>query len=378
MVVAWIRLRNFRNHLDTSLEFGEGINVFLGNNGGGKTNVLEAISYLSLTKSFYATTDGTVLQIGKDAFDVEGTVITASGIGSRVHIEYSREKGEKAYEINGARPGRLSAVIGRFPIVILSPENSSITFGGPAERRRFLDLVLSQVSSAYLETLLEYRRVVRQRNRILLDARFQGTDPSGILEPWNESLARLGGSIADRRQRFVEEFQGYVCRAYAELLEGDAEGPAIRYKSPCIPNGSIPTSEEIAGYLLKRLEHDQPEEIRRGTTLVGPHRDDVLFTLGGIEAQHYASQGQHKTLLVALKVAEFRFLHEQREERPIFLLDDVFSELDTHRAASLVKLAAQLGQTIITTTDEQVFAGSVPWNSINRRFFVEHGTCRPI
>lgn len=378
MIVAWIRLRNFRNHLDTSLEFGEGINVFLGNNGGGKTNVLEAISYLSLTKSFYATADGMVLQIGKDTFDVEGTVITASGVGNRVHIEYSRDKGEKAYEINGARPERLSAVIGRFPIVILSPENSSITFGGPAERRRFLDLVLSQVSSAYLETLLEYRRVVRQRNRILLDARFQGTDPSNILEPWNESVARLGGNIADRRQRFVEEFQGYVRSAYTELLEDDAEGPAIHYESACIPNGSVPTPEEIAGYLMKRLEQDQSEEIRRGTTLVGPHRDDLLFTLGGIAAQHYASQGQHKTLLVALKVAEFRFLHEQREERPIFLLDDVFSELDTHRATSLVRLAAQLGQTIITTTDERVFSNSVPWNGMNKRFFVEHGTCRPI
>jgi len=377
MIVAWIRLRNFRNHDESSLEFGDGVNVLLGDNGEGKTNVLEAISYLSLTKSFYASADETVLQFGKGSFDIEGSVVTASGIAHRVRVAYSRENGEKAYEVDGARPERLSAVIGRFPIVILSPENSTITSGGPAERRKFVDLVLSQISRAYFESLLEYRRVVRQRNKILLDARLRGSDPGILTEPWNESLANLGSAIVHRRRGFAEEFQEYVLRAYCALVESGGERPVIRYESSCVPEDAGVTPGDIRTRILSELARRSPEELRRGTTLVGPHRDELALLLGGIPVQQYASQGQHKTLLVALKIAEFQFMCERRAERPILLLDDVFSELDVHRTTQILKLSKQLGQTIITTTDERVFAETVPWNGTHRRFYVERGTCRP-
>jgi DNA replication and repair protein RecF len=377
MIVARIKLGNFRNHSYSSLEFGDGINVLLGDNGEGKTNVLEAISYLSLTKSFYASADETVVQLGQDGFEVDGGVVTAGGVEHRVRVAYSRARGEKAYEINGTKPERLSDVIGRFPIVILSPENAAITTGGPGDRRKFVDLVLSQISPAYFETLLEYRRVVRQRNRMLFDARLRGTDPGVATEPWDESLASLAGTIVFRRREFVAEFREYITRAYAILVEGEREEPGIAYISSCLPPESNASSEEIRTNIRQALAGRRSEELRRGTTLVGPHRDDLALTLAKMPVQQYASQGQHKTLLVAMKIAEFHFVRERRGEHPILLLDDVFSELDAHRAGHILRLSEQLGQTIITTTDERIFAGTVSWNGTHRRFYVEHGTCRP-
>jgi DNA replication and repair protein RecF len=376
MIVTGIKLRNFRNHTDTTLDFGEGINALLGDNGEGKTNVLEAVSYLSLTKSFYAATDATVLQIGKEAFDLEGKIRSASGLNNVVRVVYSRMPAEKSYEVNGSRPERLSSVIGRFPIVILSPENSAITFGGPVERRRFIDLVLSQVSPAYLEAVLEYRRVLKQRNRLLGEMRARGMAIAGLIEPWDVSLVRNGSAIVERRRAFVNEFATYVYRAYCDLVEG-GERPEIGYVSTCLPPGAT-DREEIERYMGSRLEERKSEEMRRGLTLVGPHRDDLELAINGIPVQQYASQGQHKTLLVALKVAEFHFVSERSGERPLFLLDDVFSELDRHRAARILALVSELGQTIITTTDERAFQDAVVWDGQNRRYSVEHGTCRPI
>jgi DNA replication and repair protein RecF len=376
MTVAAVRVRNFRNHHASSLEFGDGINALLGDNGEGKTNILEAISYLSLTKSFYASGDATALRIGEDGFEIEGSIVSGAGVAHHVRVAYDAQAGTKSYEIDGARPERLSSVIGRFPIVILSPENGAITFGGPAERRKFMDLILSQLSPAYLETLSDYRRVIRQRNRVLLGARMQGGLPDRLLEPWNESLALHGSILVHRRRSFVEEFGDYVVRAYGDLVEGEEETPGVRYECSCrTGNESVPKdaiAEEIRG-LLRR---NQGEDLKRGTTLVGPHRDNLVFTLGGIPVQQYASQGQHKSLLVALKVAEFTYLRERREERPMLLLDDVFSELDNRRSARILYLAGMLGQTIITTTDARSFGNAVVWNEANRRFTVERGTCR--
>src|SRR5512132_3733918 len=174
MLIAEVRLRNFRNHADSQLDFGQGINVLSGRNGQGKTNILEAISYLSLTKSFYASSDATAVRFGTDAFAVEGEIIAGSGLRYTVQVTYGIKEGEKVFTVNNTRPESLASVIGTFPVVILSPENNAITFGGPAARRRFVDLTLSQVSRVYLEDLLEYRKILRQRNRLLSDARTTG------------------------------------------------------------------------------------------------------------------------------------------------------------------------------------------------------------
>ena len=376
MNVCSLRVRNFRNHTDSQLEFGEGINVLVGNNGQGKTNLLEAISYLSLTKSFYAAGDETVLQIGKDTFDVEGLIRTAAGGDNVVRCMYAHSERAKSFTINGAEPESLASVIGRFPVVVLSPENSAITSGGPAERRKFLDLLLSQVSRGYFEDLLEYRRVLRQRNRVLADARAQNVQRLELLEPWDEGLIRYGSRVTRRRLHLVQEVEPYVVAAYRELADVDEE-PALAYSSTLAGLGPETTEGEIEGLLRVGLQRRRSEEFRRGATLTGPHRDELTLILSGKTVREYASQGQHKTFLIALKLAEFFYLRERRFEAPIFLLDDVFGELDALRTGRILKLISQLGQTILTTTGEEVFHGAVRWSDYCRKFSIEHGTCRP-
>jgi DNA replication and repair protein RecF len=235
-------------------------------------------------------------------------------------------------------------------------------------------LVLSQISASYLKTLLEYRRVVRQRNRVLFDGRVRGSLSEELLGPWDESLILLGSALVERRRSFLNEFRAYMLRAYDEVAPG-SERPDLSY----IPGGfpEDPPGDTVAA-LQRELQRRRGEELRRGSTQVGPHRDDVGLTLNKIPLQEYASQGQHKTMLVALKVAEYHFVTERGSERPILLLDDLFSELDAHRAARILELLGGLGQVIITATDERVFHGAVAWNGENRRFRIERGTSRRI
>ena len=374
MMLSRIRLRNFRNHDATAIDLAGGINAFLGDNGQGKTNILEAVSYLSLTKSFYAAGDAEVIGAGKEAFDVEGVLVSDAGIEQRAAVACCRTPPEKRFLLNGAPPETLASVIGRFPLVVLSPENGAITFGGPMERRRFLDMTLSQVSQAYLGDILEYRKALRQRNRLLADARSGGACPPGVLEPWTESVIASGSSVAARRAEFVQEFRAYVERSYMSVIP-EGERPAVTYVcSFAPPEGS--TVRAYAEGLAAELSMRSAEERRRGLTLAGPHRDDLRLTINGMDVGRFASQGQHRTLLVALKLAEFAYMSERRQETPMLLLDDVFSELDRSRIAHILALAADIGQVMITTTEPRVFDGLIAWGDRHRRFTVDHGTCR--
>lgn len=374
MHVQSVHLKNFRNHQDTRLEFGHGINALVGNNGQGKTNVLEAISYLSLTKSFFSASDETTLQLGKDRFEIEGTILTSQGGEHRVRCLYTHPSREKLFTINAAAPESLTSVIGRFPIVVLSPEKSVITTGAPVDRRRFVDLLLSQISRTYFDDLLEYRKVVRQRNRILAEWRASSARRPEVLEPWDENLVRYGSRVVKRRRQFVREIEQYVKVAYAQLV-ARGEEPAIEYSSSIAALRPDAEEDEIAALLRAELKRRLPEELVRGMSLTGPHRDDLKLLLNGASVRDYGSQGQHKTYLLALKLAEFAYVRERRDEPPIFLLDDVFGELDRVRTERILELIAGLGQTILTATDERVFHGAVQWSASCKRFYVENGTC---
>jgi len=291
-----------------------------------------------------------------------------------VAVACRRMPPEKRYLLNGVPPETLASVIGRFPLVVLSPENGAITLGGPGERRKFLDLTLSQVSRAYLGEILEYRKALRQRNRLLADARQRGSCPPGVLEPWTESVIVSGSSVALRRAEFVREFREYVARAYRDVVP-DGERPEVSYVCTFAPP-ETPSARAYAESLAAALAARSADERRRGLTLAGPHRDDIRLTINGMDVGRFASQGQHRTLLVALKLAEYAYVKERRQETPMLLLDDVFSELDGGRIRRILALAAELGQVMITTTAGGVFAGAIDWGERHRRFTVEHGTCR--
>ncbi len=372
MKIRDIHVHKFRNHTQTDAVFGEGVNALLGQNGEGKTNLLEAISYLCLTKSFFGSTDGVVLQIGEDRFEVSGELEGDTGIRYQVAVTYEHAEREKEFFINRTKVEKFSDVVGQFPVVVLSPESGAITTGGPVDRRRFLDFVISQSSKVYLEDLLEYRRVMRQRNRVLFDSKLSRTDATDLLEPWNEELVDRGARIVHRRHLFLEELQPLVGESYMSLA-GRIEEPRMTYK-PSVDTDKSMTEETIRQVFAKELKRKAGEEKRFGITLVGPHRDELTLEINNLGVRSHASQGQHKTFLIALKVAEFLYLQSKRNERPILLLDDIFTELDKHRAERLLALTGSVGQAFITTTSDGVFPADFNWANANKRFVVHGGT----
>ena len=367
-----LHVQKFRNHTHTDAVFGPGINAILGENGQGKTNLLEAISCLCLTRSFFGSPDHVVLQIGETQFEVYGELETDSGLRYQVATVYDGESAEKEFRINKAKINRSSEVVGQFPLVVLSPESNAITSGGPADRRRFLDFVIAQASKMYLGDLLEYRRVLRQRNKLLLDNKVDRRNIDEQLEPWDQELTERGARITRRREEFIRELHPIVCEAYRTVAGGDEE-PELRYQAS-VAYDSAANEEELQRIFRLALGRKKAEEQRLGLTLVGPHRDEVEFGINGLGMRSHASQGQHKTFLVALKTAEFLYLKNKRSESPVLLLDDVFTELDSKRAASLLAMAESLGQIFITATSEGAFPAGRSWPGEHRKFFVTKGS----
>ena len=356
-----VRLRNFRNHSETIVrELAPKINVLVGLNGAGKTSLLEALSLCTLTKSFTTYSDAVLVRRGEQTLETDVHFVSDLGVPHKVSITV--EAGpplKKTIVANSERIRSAADVVGLAPVVVLTPDEKVMTGGGPLERRRFLNMVLSQASRAYLEDELEYRRALKQRNAILANARkdrrsAEYTQP--MLAPWTELLLKNGARIMRRRARFTEEFRPRLLEAYS-MLSQSREEPSLTYQ----PMGLEPTSlsfqegmVDFESLLAQEAARVEIEEVRRGATLFGPHRDELmLFINPGQEARLYASQGQHKTLLVAMKLAEFEYLREAAHETPMLLLDDVFSELDEGRANQLLELAASgnLGQTFITSTE---------------------------
>jgi len=361
-----IRLQHFRNHTDSKFELSSGTNILLGNNGQGKTNVLEAISYLCLTKSFYAGGDYLVLKFGSTMFEVDGMAHSDSGKQYDIHVAFSEPEKEKVFTINKHRAEPLSSVIGKFPIVICSPEHALITSEGPSERRKFIDFVISQSNNTYFQNLIEYRKVIKHRNKVLFDGKFSRQNIASLLEPWNEQLVERGSYLIIKRKQFVEEFHEYIRTAYRSIAT-DSEQPSIDYQ-PANTQNMISTQDGVRAYLYAALREKQEEELRLGTSIVGPHRDELLMTINGLDLRKYASQGQHKTFLIALKIGEFFYLKDRCNETPILLLDDIFSELDYERAARLLNFVSTLSQTFITSTNPH-FIPEKNMHDVSRKTF---------
>jgi DNA replication and repair protein RecF len=371
MHLTSLRLQHFRNHLDTFFDFGGGTNVLLGGNGQGKTNVIEAIAYLCLTKSFYAGSDAPVVGIGHDAFVVDGQFASDGDVDHHVRVTYSQLSNEKCCTVNKLLIEPRSSIVGRFPVVISSPEHAPITSAGPMERRKFVDFVVSQSNALYFQNLMKYRHILRQRNKLLFDAKVARREIGKAIEPWDEQLVTHGGSLMARRKQFVEEFRSFIDTAYRELVN-EGEEPNIAYQ-PMSRIDDATSEREIQDILRIDLQEKGSEERRIGSTLVGPHRDEFVLRINGLELRKFASQGQHKTFLNALKIAEFFYLKDRCRETPIMLLDDVFSELDEQRSSRLLKFLETLSQTVITSTNQHLFDRRMQFDGRNKIFQIHGG-----
>ena len=372
MILRSLRLLSFRAHAETRLDLAPKVNLLYGANGAGKTNVLEAIHYLCLSKSFLASSDTYALRKGCPYFEVEGQFEGVQRSALRVRLVYVPREEKKIF-FNGAPLERLAEIVGVLPVVVFSPDDAALTAGGPDERRRFMNNILSQARPVYMDDLMKYRRARRQRNELL--AQYQKRrepPPRDLLEPWTEELVLLGSRIIARRHRFLQVFAGFLEDAYARLTAtGDAAGierPTITYDT--IADLPPETGEEEAADLLRReLGRTARRERERGRTLVGPQRDELVFRLGDLGVRRYGSQGQHRTFGMALKLAQYFYLNDRLEEPPILLLDDAFAKLDPDRTAAFLELllSEAIGQSVITGTRRPPFESVVPFEAAAHR-----------
>ncbi|NCQ16701.1 MAG: DNA replication and repair protein RecF [Ignavibacteria bacterium CG_4_8_14_3_um_filter_37_9] len=344
MVLQSLQLKNYRIHTDSFLNFSNGINFIVGENGQGKTTILEAIYSLCTTKNFKASSEQELLQFSSTECEVTGTFQEYTS--DNVRIYYSASENKRSFLVNGKQIYRPSEIIGKFPIVLLTPEDHQLTQGAPADRRKFVDAILSQSNPLYMETLLDYSKTIKHRsfllNKMKEDFRSVSFDE---LEAWNAKMVGAGSSLIAYRKKFLTLFNAYLLQAYSSILNHE-EIPFIDYQTT-IANGEADLEKNFFEQLAKRKD----EEIRRGTNLVGPHRDDFIFSINGKALRVFGSQGQHKTFQVALRFAQFFYMKDILGRTPIFLLDDAFGELDAKRAVHISNYIRNVGQAFITATD---------------------------
>eukprot|EP01037_Dinobryon_pediforme_P010609 gene10609-10679_t len=338
MYLQQLSVINFKNYAEAGLTFSEGVNVFTGNNGAGKTNLLDAIHYLSLCKSYFNPIDTQQIKQSTDFFIVTGN-FNKNGQAEAVACSVKRNQ-KKQFKRNKKDYQRLADHIGLFPLVMVSPYDISIIIEGSEERRKFIDNVISQTDNAYLDELITYNKVLANRNALLkLIADTGRYDPS-LLEVLNEQLAGSGSRIFEKRKSFMESYTGIFNKHYRFLSE-DAEEVELVYESQLF-------QDDFAALLKKSTERDRALE----RTTAGIHKDDLLFTVHGMPMKKFGSQGQQKSFLIALKLAQYSYLYQQKGFKPILLLDDIFDKLDDARVTKLMQMISNhdFGQVFITDT----------------------------
>ena len=346
MKLKALRLNQFRNYGELELSTEHRVNLFIGPNAQGKTNLLEAIHALALTKSHRTNRDREMIRWNSDAAVICGELDRKHG-ECRLEL-FITHQGKKA-RLNGLEQRKLSSFIGVLNVVMFAPEDLEIVKGSPRVRRRFLDMELSQIAPAYVHLLTQYHQVLMQRNRMLKQA---GVSLSGsenaLMDVWNEQLARYGTKIMQRRQNFIKKLEIWAERIHSGIT-GGAERLGVAYR-PSFETADFDDEATVFEQFMIKLSQVKDMEFRRGTSLVGPHRDDLVFFINGKEAQIFGSQGQQRTAALSLKLAEIELITEETGDAPVLLLDDVLSELDRERQTQLIETFQSKVQTFITAT----------------------------
>ena len=377
MRLTEVRFHNFRNHRLSNFSFSSNMNIIFGKNGQGKTNVLDGISYLCLTKGFLNSSDFSSIYFGETEFDIEAEFISDINIKSKVEIHFSNITKSKSLFLDGLKVDRLISYIGLFPIVLLAPQYYCIVSGVPQDRRKFIDMVISQSSKSYLYDIMEYRKVLKQRNKLLSDIKLQQSNDFEGVTYWNGPLVKYGTSVIKKRYLFIKEFVPFFERAYKEITLTKEE-PVINYL-PSIGTKDLNNDFEYIEEIFEReLQNCMYDEYRRGSTLIGPHKDEIEFKINKVDVKQFASQGQQKTFLIALKIAEYFYLQDKCSEKPVLVLDDLFCELDKERSKLLLIFLKDKCQVFITSTSSDVFDEELDYSKMDGKFYVEEGQVQRI
>ena len=355
MILKSLKLKNFRNYDLLNLEFDRATNIFYGDNAQGKTNILEAIYLSGTTKSHRGTKDRDVIKFGEEEAHIE-TVVEKNGVEFKIDI-HLKKNSPKGVAINKIPIKRASELFGILNVVFFSPEDLNIIKNGPSERRRFIDLELSQLDKVYLSNLTNYNRVVNQRNRLLKEI-YDRNDLYETLDVWDMQLIHYGNQIISRRNKFIYEINDIISDIHKKLT-GNREEIRLSYE-PC--TGTMDLEEAVK----KNRERD----IRMKSTSCGPHRDDLCFMVNGIDIRKFGSHGQQRTGALSLKLSEIELVKKKTKDTPVLLLDDVLSELDKNRQNYLLDSIHDI-QTLITCTGMDEFVNHR--FAINKIFHVQAG-----
>lgn len=359
MVIKTLSLKDFRNYEAELFEFSEGVNVLYGNNGQGKTNVLEAISLACTTKSHRKARDEEIIQFGKDESHITlGMVKREIDVRIDMHL---RRKMKKAVSINSQLIRRSSELLGLANIVFFSPEDLNLVKNGPSERRRFIDLEACQLDRLYMDDLINYNKCLLQRNHLLKNTRMSHIDDtvSASLDVWDDKMSRHAIGLINSREKFVQQLNEIINPIHKSLT-GSNEEIRLEY--------SPDTSKEE---YKARLEKTRDKDLKVASTTIGPHRDDIIFLLNGMNLRKYGSQGQQRTVSLALKLSEIELVKRHAKDNPVLLLDDVLSELDSKRQKYLLQVIGNI-QTVMTCTGLDEFVKNN--FDIDKVFLIEHGS----
>lgn len=371
MYIDRLLLANFKNYAYLDVSFSNNVNCLVGNNGVGKTNLLDALYYLSFCKSYFNSVDSQNIRLGSDYFAINGQYVLDDEGSELVPVACTLQRGQsKKMKFNKKHCPTFAEHIGRLPLVIVTPSDQSLILGGSEVRRKFVDGIMCQVDKNYLQMLLSYQKALEQRNRLLKQFYDDNYYDDSAISVWNEQLVRYGEPIVSARRSFLAEFMP-LFEQYYVLIHPDAnndEKPSIVYETQLSEADS-----SMDALLLEAQRRDAQLQY----TTVGPHKDDLEFGIGEFSVKRFGSQGQQKTFLLALKLAQFEYIRMHLGTKPILLLDDIFDKLDMNRVSQLVLLVGsdRFGQVFITDTQpgrvESIFekAPDMP----HKIFTVENG-----
>ena len=355
MKVESLKLKNFRNYELLNLKFDDAANIFYGDNAQGKTNILEAVYLSGTTKSHRGSKDRDMIRFGEEESHIE-VMVKKNEMTYQIDL-HLKKNSPKGIAINKMPIRKASELFGIVNIVFFSPEDLNIIKNGPSERRRFIDLELSQLDKIYLKNLSNYNRIINQRNHLLKEIQYQ-KDLIQTLEIWDMQLVTYGTAIIERRKIFIDEINKIVSSIHKKLT-GERENIQLIYE-PSIGSMSLEQA------LMKNREKD----MKIKSTSVGPHRDDICFKNGSLDLRRFGSQGQQRTAALSLKLSEIELVKKAINDTPVLLLDDVLSELDKHRQNYLLDSIHDI-QTLITCTGVEEFVNHR--FSINKVFHVQNG-----
>lgn len=351
MQINELKIQSFRNINELTIQCHPVLNIIWGKNGQGKTNLIEAISCLSLGKSFRVSSDKPLLQFTKPVFYLSAKTLNKRG---NVRIDMGYDGSKKKVKINGVEKKRLVDFVGNIRTVTFSPENLSLIKEGRSERRKFLDTMLCQISNKYCIDLATYLKIVEQRNKLIKENKPQLKQ---MLLAWDVQLVQYAVNIWLARYKAIKKIEELSIGFFKEVTNSSFDLSVAYYPEigeEYFEIDDSTTRELLANKFMETLQRNVQYEIRRGYTLFGPHRDDLSISINGMDSKIYASQGQQRLIALSLKIAEMHYIEEETEESPILLLDDIFSELDEEKIANLLRILDRKKRQIFITTTEKL------------------------